>query len=328
MTDQKHPIFIPNGFQIYTKPTESVANFVLEHIENDHHGVSSFGAGGLGKTSAQQFLTDHASQWLVDEDDQPIGVASRLIMPSGARRSDAAFYTAITNSLKITNADRLSPKKGKERLVNFIKTRCGQARQTLMVLFIDNAQRITRAEYDYLADVDELITDVRLRLFIVFMRQSDASGMEISDDWSDYPSHMLRRWFMGSHAFQPLTGLTEIAHALDRFDHSAFWPTPDTSFTRFFAKEAFDNGWRMALQAPQIIEVVNLVRSQAKLPPTDGWPMATFTGTVRYLLANVAAKTPNFREFTTENIAAALSVSGYLRLEFVRANLIAQADAA
>ena len=37
---EKHPILIPNGFQIYTKPTEAVANFTLGHIENDHHGAS------------------------------------------------------------------------------------------------------------------------------------------------------------------------------------------------------------------------------------------------------------------------------------------------
>ncbi|TPG51442.1 ATP-binding protein [Rhodanobacter glycinis] len=245
-----------------------------------------------------------------------------MIMPSGARRSDGAFYTAVANSLRLTNADRLTPQKGKERLVNFIKTRCGQAQQTLMVMFIDNAQRITRAEYDYLADIDEQITDAKLRLFVVFMRQSDASGVEVADDWSDYPSHMLRRWFMGSHPFLPLTGLDEVTHALDRFDGSAFWPTPDMPFTRYFARAAFDDGWRLASQAALIVDVVNAIRSQANLPPSNAWPMATFTGTVRYLLANVAAKVPGFREFTTEQIADALSVSGYLRLEYVRANLL------
>jgi hypothetical protein len=224
---EKHPILIPNGFQIYTKPTEAVANFVLGHIENDHHGCSLYGGGGFGKTSAQQLLTDHASHWLVDEKRIPIGVASRLIMTSGTRRSDGAFYTAITNGLRLTNTDRLSARKAKERLINFIKTRCGQAEQDLMVMFIDNAQRITRPEYDYLADVDEQITDSRHRLFIVFFRQSDASGVDVADDWSEYPSHMLRRWFMGTQAFEPLCGASEITHALDRFDQKACWPTPD-----------------------------------------------------------------------------------------------------
>jgi hypothetical protein len=325
---EKHPILVPNGFQIYTKPTEAVANFVLGHIENDHHGGSCFGGGGLGKTSAQTYLTDRASRWLVDEKRNPIGVASRLIMPSGARRSDSAFYTAITNGLRLTNSDRLSARKAKDRLVNFVKTRCGQAEQDLMVMFIDNAQRITRAEFDYLADVDEQITDAKHRLFIVFFRQSDASGVDVEDDWSEYPSHMLRRWFMGTHAFQPLNGVSEITHALDRFDRAACWPTPDMPYSRYFAREAFDEGWTLASQAPLIMDVVKDIRNSANLAPSEAWPMATFTGTVRHLLANIAPTTPNFREFTYAQIEEAIRVSGYLRLEFVRAKLVISDEAA
>jgi hypothetical protein len=326
--EKKHPILVPNGFQIYTKPTEAVANFILGHIENDHHGASFFGGGGLGKTSAQQYLTDHASRWLVDEHRSPIGVATRLIMPSGNRRSDGAFYTAITNGLRITNTDRLSPCKGKGRLINFVKTRCGQAKQDLMVMFIDNAQRITRAEFDYLADVDEQLTDARLRLFIVFFRQSDASGVDVRDDWSEYPSHMLRRWFMGTHPFSPLVGVAEITHALDRFDRSVCWPTADMPYSRYFAREAFDSGWTLASQAPLMMEVVAKIRAEANLTPSDAWPMATFTGAVKHLLAHIAPTTPNFQEFTAQQIEQAIRVSGYLRLEFVRANLLVAGEAA
>ena len=325
---EKHPILVPNGFQIYTKPTEAVANFILGHIENDHHGASFFGGGGLGKTSAQQFLTDHASRWLVDENRKPIGVASRLIMPSGARRSDGAFYTAMTNGLRLTNTDRLSPTKGKDRLINFVKTRCGQAEQDLMVMFIDNAQRITRAEFDYLADVDEQLTEFKVRLFLVFFKQSDATGVDVQDDWAEYPTHMLRRWFMGTHPFLPLTGIAEITHALDRFDRSAYWPTPDMPYSRYFAREAFDNGWTLASQAPLLMEIVETIRKEANLAPSNAWPMATFTGTVRHLLAHIAPTTPNFQAFTAEQIEQAIRVSGYLRLEFVRANLIVTDQAA
>ena len=64
MSNEMHPLLVPNGFQISTKPTESLANFILQNVEEDHHGVPSYGAGGLGKTSAQEYLTQHVSQWL------------------------------------------------------------------------------------------------------------------------------------------------------------------------------------------------------------------------------------------------------------------------
>jgi hypothetical protein len=328
MITETHPIFLPNGYQISTKPSENMANFILQNVEEDHHGVPVYGTGGLGKTSAQEHLTAHVSRWLVDSQSRPIGVASRLIMPSGQRRSDGAFYTALNNRLKLSNCDRLTAQHGRTRLINFVKTRCGQAQLPLMVMFIDNAQRITRGEYEYLADVDEQLTDAKLRLFLVFVRQSDATGVDVTDDWSDYPSHMLRRWFMATHPFQPLTGASDVVHALGRYDRSATWPTPDMPFSRYFATGAFDSGWTLSSEAGQILEVIAALREEYRLPPSDGWPMATFTLTVRHLLANIARQRKDFTRFTPSDIKQALLASGYLRLEYVRARLVSPLEAA
>ena len=327
MSSEQHPIFVPNGFHISTRPIEALANYVLSNVELDHHGAPAYGGGGLGKTSAQEYLTQNVSRWLVDRENRPIGVASRLIMPSGQRRSDGAFYTALNTRLNLTTSDRLTPQRGRDRIVNFVKTRCGQADLPLMVMFIDNAQRISRQEYDYLADIDEQVTDAKLRLFVVFVRQNDATGVNAQDDWAAYPSHLLRRWFMSTHAFQPLMGLAEIAHALDRYDRSATWPTPDMPFSRFFARGAYDNGWRLSAQAGLILEGVIALRAENRLPASDAWPMATFALTVRHLLAS-AAEERGFDELTPSHVRAALLASGYLRLEYVRANLISGDEAA
>lgn len=329
MNDSMHPIFVPNGHHHSTRPIERSANFVLQNVENDLHGCTISGSGGLGKSSAVCWLAANATRWLVDEYDAPIGVCSRFIMPSGTRRSDGAFYTAVCNGLQISNTDRLSPKRGKDRLINFVKSRCGQANKSLMVMFIDCAQRLTRAEFDYLADVDEQLTDAKLRLFLVFVRQSDASGVEVRDTWSDYPSHMVRRWFMASHQFEPLTGIEDIAHALGRYDSEIYWPTPDVSFTRHFARNAFDElGWRLQQQAELLLDGVNILRAEVEMPATNAWPMQTFTHTVRYLLTNVAGRDPSFEAFTPAHVREALESTGYLRLEYVLANLVSLPEAA
>jgi hypothetical protein len=331
MTDEpQHPIFGFNAFQIYTKPTERLANFILQNVEEDHHGIQPYGGGGLGKTSALEFLASHGSEWLVDANKRPIGVAERLIMPSGTRRSDRAFYLAMGHSLKLGGNSRISPHAGRDRIVNFIKTRCGQAQVPMMVLLCDNSQRITQVEYDYLADIDEQVTDAKLRLFIVFMRQSDATGVEVNDDWwSELPSHIVRRWFMATCPFTGLTGAADVIHALDRYDRYATWPHPQMSFTRYFAQDAFDGGWTLASQAGLLLDAVKALRELNRLPATEVWPMATFTLTVRYLLTNVASSQQNkFRGFTPENINDALLASGYVHLELIRARMISQPKAA
>ncbi|MGY4516236.1 AAA family ATPase [Lysobacter sp. HA18] len=318
---QEHPLCVEDGYAIYTKPVEHLANFLLANIAEGHHGATAEAGGGVGKSTALRFLTDNASRWLKDAHGNPMGVAARMIMPSGQRRGDRQFWGAMNSRLKLGNAIRLDAGVALERLVNYIRTRCGEARQRRMVLFIDNAQRITDAEYDYLEDLDALIAEEKLSLFILLMRQSDATGVKISDDWTSRPSHTVRRWFMDTTSFRPLIGVADVVHALGKYDRKMTFPTPDTSFTRYFARDAFDRGWTLSSQAALIIEVINSLRRKYKLPPTDAWPMATFTLTVRYLLADIAARTRDFRGFDDNQIRQALVASGYLRLEFVRAKL-------
>lgn len=319
--DATHPIYIPNGYSVYTRPHEYFMNFILANIAEGHHGCSCYGGGGLGKTTAQQYLTDNASRWLVDEHGRPLGVASRMVMPSGLRRSDSAFWTAMSGRLKLTNAVRLDSQVAIEKLVNWIRTRCGQARVRRMVLFVDNAQRITNGEYTYLEELDSMVLEEHLSLFLVLMRQSDAEGIDIGDDWIDRPSHTVRRWFMDTMPFRPLIGLADVAHALGGFDRTLTWPTPDMPFSRYFAREAFDRGWTLASEASLIFETAMALRAEFNLPASEAWPMATFILVVHYLLSEVAARRPDFNGFTKEDIRAALLGTGYLRLEFVRAKM-------
>lgn len=321
MSDDQHPIFITNGYQINTMPTTALANFIVTNISQGHHGCSAHGGGGLGKTTAQQYLTDNASRWLVGSNKQPIGVAARMVMPSGTRRSDRAFWGAMNNRLRISTALRVEPSVALERLRNYIRTRCGQAKVRRMVLFIDNAQRITDTEYQYLEDLDGQLTDDQLSLFLVLVRQSDAEGVDIGDDWLERPSHTVRRWFMDTMPFQPLMGLREIAHALSRYDKAVTWPTPDMSFSRYFARTAFDAGWTLASDAGLLLSEMQALRKAFHLPESEAWPMATFTLVVHYLLSEVAAREPSFKGFTAAQVKNALLTTGYLRLEFVRARL-------
>lgn len=55
-----HPLLVPDGYQINTKPTERLANFIRKNIFEGHHGCSAYGGGGVGKTTAIAYLTDNA----------------------------------------------------------------------------------------------------------------------------------------------------------------------------------------------------------------------------------------------------------------------------
>lgn len=315
-----HPILIPNGYQINTRPTERFANFVRRNISEGFHGCSGWAGGGVGKTSAIIYLTENASRWLLDRDRKVMAVAMRMVMASGIRRSDRAFWASLNDRMGMGASRGMTSAVGMNKVRNLINSRCGQAGVNRLVLFIDNAQRITEAEYEYLEDLDSRILEDGLHLFLVLMRQSDAEGVDVGDDWRDRGSHSIRRWFMATTPFGPLLGIDEVTHALRAYDISA-WPTPETPYSRFFARRAFDNGWRLNGEAALIWEVVNDIRKKGKLPESESWPMATFTLMVRHLLYEIAFREEDFSRFTADHVVTALRSSGYLRLEYVRSRM-------
>lgn len=315
-----HPLLVPDGYQINTKPTERLANFIRKNIFEGHHGCSAYGGGGVGKTTAITYLTDNAPRWLIDSEKSPMGVAMRMVMASGIRRTDRAFWSTMNDRMGIGSSSATSAAAGMAKLRNLISSRCGQAGVSRMILFIDNAQRITEAEYEYLEDLDSMVREDRLSLFLVLMRQSDAEGVDVGDDWRDRASHSIRRWFMATTPFGPLMGLDEVKHALGGYDNS-WWPTPDMPYSRYFARSAFDGGWRLAMEAPLIWQVMGELRKKGKLPESQAWPMATFTLMVRHLLHDIAFRQKDFTGFTADQVATALQNCGYLRLEYVRARM-------
>ncbi len=319
-----HPLLMPNGYRIYTKPIERAINMILFNIDADHHGIDIEGRGRDGKTQCAQFLA-HDREWLNGR-----GAITRVIVPKGSGKTDATFYGKLCRGIGLSYSERTSGEERRERFINLLLERCGAAGARLMVLFLDEAQRITREELDYLVDLDNVMENQNVRLFIVFIRQSDVSGPNIRTAQADFPSHIVGRFFMGTHRFTGLLDAADVHHALGRYDDMTEWPEGSgISFTHASATRAFEkDGYRLAHQTELIMSVVRDVRREAGLKIEADWPMKTFCGSVKYLLCDVAATNPDFVAFTEEHILKALRASGYLTLEYVRANLILDSEVA
>jgi hypothetical protein len=149
----------------------------------------------------------------------------------------------------------------------------------------------------------------RLTLFLVFVYQSDQQGIELGDMWQHHPSHVVRRWFLDSAPFLPLAARDEVRHALSRYDGAAWWPTEDMPFSRYFATDAFDRGWRLESETEMICDAVSALRREVGLPEHSGWPMCSFTSTVRNLLTNAWFQ-QSFERFTHLTSVLRLCMSG------------------
>ncbi len=195
-----------------------------------------------------------------------------------------------------------------------------------MLLLVDESQRLFQDELaDFLTIVNESEawdTDV----FVVLFQQTDVSGSEGERVRERLGSHIKGRFGMADYHFRGHGGEDEIAQVLGRYDENAKWPLgSDTTYTAYFAREAYLNGFRLVKYTKQILEAIERLRAAHGLGPLDEWPMKTFELFVQRILTRIVTR-PGFDGLTQADIEQALDESGYLALEFCRANLIDDMD--
>lgn len=312
-----HPMNQVNGYHIVTRPIELLINVILSAIEDGHHGLRAFGGGRIGKTSAIWILVRRYCEWLMGR-----GSAASVRIPREMRRSKGTFIRSISEDLNLHAPPRSSCTREARRLANHILDRCGNEGTRLFVLFVDNAERLHQSEFEYLLELDDLVEEQQVRLFLCLMRQSDACGASEDADFAHQPTHITGRYLLVRHEFTPLMGMHDIQHALLQFDSEAYWPNRDMPFTRYFAPSAFDDGYRIHKEANSLCRMLQDTRDEFGLPTSDALTMKSFTGIVRHLLTVIAAKDRGFAGFTDDHLRTAILRSGYVELEQARAGLV------
>lgn len=138
------------------------------------------------------------------------------------------------------------------------------------------------------------------------------------DAWRPYPLYMAEYTFTkpakAGEREQQLD--SDVALACHEYDEALIWPEGSgTTYTQFFAPNAYAKSWRLSTQLDLIRKVVDQVRSENGLGPVKEWPMLTFERFVYHVLVRIAFEDTEFSELTEAHIRDALLRSGYLHHE-------------
>jgi len=204
-----------NRPKVATKPIENLAEAILIGLEDGYRGIQIFGRSGDGKSYASAYLSTHL-QWLT----QPAPTCW-VSIPRRTNASDNVFYKVIQGGLKLSYYPGAAAIDRLAQINDRISNDCKRAGTRRFILFIDEAQRLSADDYDFLANIDDAVGIDGFRLFCVLVNQSDdtkAFGEKGRAPVTKMPPHVVRRFFMAEHTFRGLEGLREIAHALSRYD--------------------------------------------------------------------------------------------------------------
>jgi hypothetical protein len=301
-----------NRPKVATKPIESLGDAILIALEDGYRGIQILGRSGDGKSYASSYLSTHL-QWL----KQPAPTCW-VSIPRRTNGSDNVFYKVIQGALKLSYHPGSAAIDRLGQIVSRISSDCQRAGSRRFILFIDEAQRLSVDDYDYLANIDDAVGVDGFRLLCVLVNQSDdakAFGKKWEARVNGMPPHVIRRFFMAEHTFRGLEGLSEIAHALSRYDTAEHL---GVTFSAFFGPGAYAVGWRLASEASKFVAALNEIRQEAQLAGLSDLPMMIFELAVKRLLVNVAGCKDTFKEFTQGEIKEAILRAGYLKLEASR----------
>ena len=301
-----------NRPKVATKPIEHLANAILIALEDGYRGIQIFGRSGDGKSHASAYLSTHL-QWL----PQP-SPTCWVSIPRRTNATDNVFYKVIQGGLKLSYYPRAAAIDRLGQITDRISSDCQCTGTRRFVLFIDEAQRLSADDYDYLANIDDAVGVDGFRLFCVLVNQSDDAkvfGKNGDARVTTMPPQVVRRFFMAEHHFRGLAGLAEIAHALSRYD---FAEHDGITFSAHFAPKAYLEGWRLSAHAKDFACALSEIRQEAQLSGANDLAMMIFELAVKRLLVNVAACKESFTQFTYSEIKEAILRAGYLKLEVAR----------
>ena len=137
--DPNHPLLIEFGHRINTASIDRLANRILYNIQQGFHGCEVYASSGVGKTTAQEHLVNHAHRWLIDFRKQKIGVARAIVFPASISRTPLGFWTMMAEQFGFAFSSQPKLHDLRKKVHNQIRTDCVSADVRKFVLFIDGA---------------------------------------------------------------------------------------------------------------------------------------------------------------------------------------------
>jgi hypothetical protein len=197
--------------------------------------------------------------------------------------------------------------------VNYLIEQAVHADAEVIILSIDDANRLHGEDYDHLVTLDNHVTAHGFRLFVILMVQSDADQSDVpSFDKEQYPSQITGRFTADEYHYVGLNGLSEIKEAFRSFGDQLY---NGRTFLEEFAGPALSNGWHIDQHAEGFLKAAAKLRAECGLDPDEPFPMLCFDTASYYLLVREVAGNASFDGFSQEALRKSIELSGLIAIE-------------
>lgn len=326
MDISRHPMRGQNRPHVVTRPMIRFALALALVLEFGRPSLRLRGPGRAGKSTAEEMIR-RMRAWR----PFPLGFLY-TIAGKPDRPTESCLFRSLAFGMKLKGSKTSSAEDALGRIANAIEEEAARAGASTVVYTIDNAENLTLVDYEYLARLQTMFCR-DLRVFFLFILQSDATPEGCDSLEANAPPHIRGRFFLDKHFH---TGLLwsipedeteeldacDVALALRAYDQMR-WPEPKgPTFTEAFAPRAYARGWRLEKHTDDIKAGVARTCAANNLELMPDWLMVSFEPFVYCCLVRIAGQNPDFDELTPADIDLALTASAFVASEKARQGIV------
>lgn len=301
-----HPIEVGD----YTFPTPVVLKLkekVEKWVSRRVTGGMIFGPQRNGKTTATEYIYDELKSHYGE--NSPIFYIP-LISLSTVVQFLMHFLKYTYHQLYLKGTEVIL----RDRLINYLIGRAMQDKTKRVILFIDEAQLLTRLQAQVLVDLQNELRAQNIYGSFFLVGQPELKHMVHAYQTSEN-LQFVGRFMVNQVEFTGLQNVKELNTCLGIYDELATYPeNSEWTYTRYYAPEAYDAGWRLRHHAQAIWDAFAEIRITEHLPIRSDLPMEWLTDTIGILLREMICPEADFQGFTFNQIKGAILESNYVNI--------------
>lgn len=263
-----HPVF-SKRYVIATPAIDAFYNQIIRCVNYKIPGAITWALPRYGKTSAIRYCRQAVA---AEYPNLPI---YKIFCEKKTKSVESAFFSNVLEAVGHRYPFSGRNEEKRSRLKNFLVERAVASGHYMVILFVDEAQRLSITEYEWLRDVHDALDESDVKLIVFLVGQHELFNQKNVLNTTGQ-THITGRFMVDELPFKGVISGDDVATCLQCYDDFCFPTDSGWSFTRFFFPKAYENGFRLTTCASDVWAAFRDASLEANLGQQIEIPMAYF----------------------------------------------------
>lgn len=277
-TQARHPTVRRFGYLLNTTTIDLSKNLLLSWVELGKSGLAFAGASRAGKTTALRAIVAA----LREAFPHIVFVCLSSETQSATDRYERMFTEFMQQLYKDSSVRRRT--ENCHVFANYLMTLCRDRDASHCVVMMDEAQRLAVHQWEGMAIVWNRLELNEFGMCVFSFGNEELRNRANLIKASAASECIGGRIFVKVLDFDGVRTKDELASILQQYDEQLWFPSPQWPFTRFFAQESYDRGWKLKDETQRYWDALCAYSGVGEHGAGRGYRMQWITDPIHFVL--------------------------------------------